>query len=87
MLTMDTRKRAIDSADAEVDEIRRHVAALADASTERHRLMRGTPEYADALETELRLADRVWQLGTALRPSPGRHPEQGTRPGAKRRKH
>jgi hypothetical protein len=49
-----------------VDEIRRQVAALTDASTQRHRLERGTAEYAAALETEERLADRVWRLGASL---------------------
>jgi hypothetical protein len=49
-----------------VDEIRRQVAALTDASTRRHRLERGTAEYAAALETEARLADRVWRLGASL---------------------
>jgi hypothetical protein len=49
-----------------VDEIRRQVAALTDASTRRHRLERGTAEYAAALETEERLADRVWRLGAFL---------------------
>ena len=51
-----------------VEEIRRQVAALTDASAERHRLPRGTPEYEAALETEHRLADRVWRLGAALQP-------------------
>jgi hypothetical protein len=51
-----------------VEEIRRQVAALTDASNRRHRLERGTAEYAAALETEERLADRVWQLGASLGP-------------------
>lgn len=83
---MDTRERPIGRADVDdVEEIRRQVSALTDASTQRHRLMRGTPEYDAALDTELRLADRVWQLGSALRPSISRHPEQGTRPATKPR--
>ena len=49
-----------------VEEIRRQIAELTDASTRRHRLERGTPEYAAALETEERLANRVWRLGTSL---------------------
>jgi hypothetical protein len=49
-----------------VDEIRRQVAALTDASTRRHRIERGTAEYAAALETEERLADRVLRLGASL---------------------
>jgi hypothetical protein len=52
-----------------VDEIRRQVAALTDASTWRHRLERGTAEYEAALEDEERLADHVWRLGTALGPA------------------
>jgi hypothetical protein len=51
-----------------VDEIRRQIAALTDASTHRHRLERGTAEYEAALQTEERLADRVWRLGTSLGP-------------------
>jgi len=49
-----------------LDEIVRGVRALTDASRRRHRLVRDTPEYAAALETEERLADRIWDLGTAL---------------------
>jgi hypothetical protein len=52
-----------------VDEIRRQIAALTDASTQRHRLERGTAEYEAALEDEERLADDVWRLGTALAPA------------------
>jgi hypothetical protein len=51
-----------------VEEIRRLVAALTDASTRRHRLERGTAEYDAALETEERLADDVWRLGASLGP-------------------
>jgi hypothetical protein len=49
-----------------LDEILRGVRALTDASKRRHRLPRDTPEYAAALETEARLADRVWDLGAAI---------------------
>lgn len=49
-----------------LDEILRGVRALTDASKRRHRLTRDTPEYAAALETEERLADRIWDLGTAI---------------------
>jgi hypothetical protein len=49
-----------------VDDILRGVRALTDASKRRHRLARDTPEYAAALETEERLADRIWDLGAAL---------------------
>lgn len=81
---MDIRARPIGRAEVDdVEEIRREVSALTDASTERHRLTRGTPEYDAALDTELRLVDRVWQLGSALRPPISRHPEQGTRPATK----
>lgn len=65
---MRTRKAPSDSGAEPVEEIRRQVAALTDASTQRHRLQRGTPEYEAALETEERLADRVWRLGAALQP-------------------
>lgn len=90
---MDTNERPVDRADAidradadDVDTIRRQLSALTRASTERHRLVLGTPEYAEALDTELRLADRVWQLGAALRPPSPNQPEQGTRAAMKRRK-
>lgn len=65
---MRTRKAPADTAAGPVEEIRRQVAALTHASTERHRLQRGTPEYEAALVTEERLADRVWRLGAALQP-------------------
>ena len=64
---MATRKAPRDPGVEPVEEIRRQVAALTNASNERHRLERGTPEYEAALETEERLADRVWRLGAALR--------------------
>ena len=60
-----------------VDEIRRQIAALTDASTRRHRLERGTAEYAAAVETEERLANRVWRLGTSLGPIQRRPEERG----------
>ena len=66
---MDTKKATVDEADLEhVEEIRREVAALTDASMLRHRLERGTPEYEAALEQEEELAGRVWRLGAALPP-------------------
>ena len=49
-----------------LDEIMRGVRALTDASVRRHRLGRDTPEYAAALETEERLADRIWDLGAVV---------------------
>jgi hypothetical protein len=49
-----------------LDEILRGVRALTDASLRRHRLARDTPEYAAALETEERLADRIWDLGAVV---------------------
>ena len=49
-----------------LDEILRGVRALTNASKRRHRLDRDTPEYDAALETEERLADRIWDLGTAI---------------------
>ena len=49
-----------------LDEILRGVRALTNASQRRHRLARDSPEYAAALETEERLADRIWDLGAAL---------------------
>ena len=59
-----------------MDEIRRQIAALTDASTQRHRLERGTAEYEAALETEERLAERVWRLGTPLGPIHPRNVER-----------
>jgi hypothetical protein len=59
-----------------VEEIRRLIAALTDASTQRHRLERGTVEYQVALETEERLADDVWRLGASLDPSRERPAER-----------
>lgn len=49
-----------------LDEILRGVRALTDASIRRHRLARDTPEYVAALETEERLADRIWDLGAVV---------------------
>jgi hypothetical protein len=52
------------AARADLDEIaavRREIKELADAWTGRHRLRRGTPEYAAALETEERLVTRIWR--------------------------
>lgn len=72
---VNSKRPAAPEAD-EVDEIRRHVAALTDASMKRHRLLRGTPEYEVALETEEELADRVWQLGAALPPLLEHRPER-----------
>lgn len=66
---MGTKKASVDGTDLEqVDEIRRQVAALTDASIHRHGLPRGTAEYGAALEREESLADRVWKLGAALPP-------------------
>jgi len=81
---MHTRKAPSDSDASPVEEIRRQIAALTDASTQRHRLERGTPEYELALETEERLADRVWRLGAAMQPYRGglTARKQGRKPGA-----
>lgn len=49
-----------------LDEILSGVRALTDASRRRHRLARDTPEYTAALETEERIADRIWDLGRAI---------------------
>ena len=49
-----------------LDEILHGVRALTNATKRRHGLARDTPEYAAALETEERLADRIWGLGAAL---------------------
>jgi hypothetical protein len=66
---VETKKASVAGTDLEqVEEIRRQIAALTDASMVRHRLARGTPEYAAALEKEENLADRVWRLGAALPP-------------------
>jgi hypothetical protein len=56
---------------SEADEIQKQIRALTDASMERQRLVRGTPEYAVALETEERLATDVWALATSRDPSGG----------------
>ena len=45
----------------QVVETRRQVKELSEAWTRRHRLRRGTPEYARALETEERLVTRIWR--------------------------
>jgi hypothetical protein len=45
----------------QVTETRRQVKELTDASTSRHRLKPGTPEYATALENEERLVTRIWR--------------------------
>lgn len=66
---VDISKRSRTVAAEPVEEIRRLIAALTDASTQRHRLERGTAEYVSALETEERLADHVWRLGASLEPS------------------
>ena len=66
---MGTKKRPRALAIEPVDEIRRLIAALTDASAQRHRLERGTAEYDAALDTEERLADHVWRLGASLGPS------------------
>jgi len=44
-----------------VAETRREIKELTDAWTQRHRLQRGTPEYATALENEERLVTRIWR--------------------------
>ena len=55
------------------------IRALTDASMQRQRLVRGTPEYEAALETEERLASHVWSLATAREPS-ARGARDGERP-------
>jgi hypothetical protein len=45
----------------QVAETRRQIKELTDAWTQRHRLQRGTPEYAAALETEEHLITRIWR--------------------------
>jgi len=50
---------------SEADAILMQIGALTDASMQRQRLVRGTPEYEAALETEERLASYVWRLATA----------------------
>ncbi len=42
-------------------DTRREIKELSDASTHRHRLRYGTPEYDAALETEERLVSRIWR--------------------------
>jgi hypothetical protein len=75
-----TKKATVRATDLEqVEEIRREVAALTDASMIRHRLERGTPDYEAALEREETLSDRVWRLGTALPPVRERPPDRNPR--------
>ena len=45
----------------QIDETRRQVKELTDASTKRHRLRPGTREYQAALETEDHLVTRIWK--------------------------
>jgi len=54
---------------SEAEAIQVQIRALTDASMERQRRVRGTPEYEAALETEERLASDVWSLATAREPS------------------
>ena len=58
------------------------IRALTDASMQRQRLVRGTPEYEAALETEERLASYVWSLATAREPSGEMAPQTVDRPDA-----
>ena len=51
------------AAKAELDQVattRLEIKELSDAWTRRHKIPRGTPEYAAALETEERLVTRIW---------------------------
>lgn len=58
---MGTKSGPAARADLEqIDETRRQVKELTDASTNRHRLRPGTREYVTALETEDRLVTRIW---------------------------
>ncbi len=43
------------------------LAALKHAAGERRHLGNGTAEYAEALETELRLTERVYELASQIR--------------------
>jgi hypothetical protein len=45
----------------QVVETRRQIKELSEAWTRRHKLRRGTPEYARALENEERLVNRIWR--------------------------
>ncbi len=74
---MGIRKLSQPAAFEPVEEIRRLIAALTDASAQRHRLKRGTAAYAAALEIEERLAADVWRLGASLGPTrQGRTPQR-----------
>ena len=42
-------------------ETKQQIQELTAASTQRHGLRRGTPEYAKALEDEERLVRRIWR--------------------------
>jgi hypothetical protein len=67
------------TASQRLDEIIRGVKALTDASRRRHRLVRGTPEYDEALDAEERLADRVWALGATIGAEPEPVPVEDAR--------
>lgn len=64
---MATNRVGSDSAAFAADVIHQQLAALSDASKQRHRLVPGSPEYDVALEIEERLAEHVWQLATEPR--------------------
>ncbi len=66
---MATNPRPDDRAAFAADVIHAQIGALADASTQRHRLAPGSAEYQTALEIEERLAEHVWKLATVHRPN------------------
>ena len=66
--------------DADIDKTQLQIKDLIDASRHRHRLARGTPEYAVALEAEERLAVRIWHRHRAARQPPPREPNRETEP-------
>ena len=63
---MDADRGSDDPAAFEADVIHQQVAALTDASTQRHRLVPGSTEYEAALEVEEHIAEHVWRLATDL---------------------
>jgi len=59
---MGTRNGPAAKADLDqIAETRQQIQELTDASTQRHGLRRGTPEYDRALEDEERLVTRIWR--------------------------
>jgi len=61
----------------QADEERLQIDDLRTASTRRHMLLRGTADYAAAMEVEERLAARIWRRVRAVARSPLVEPAPG----------